>query len=241
MAEIIISSFFEDASGPVTGLTPTIRIWEVDVSGEMLIVGAPCGTGSAVDGVMVELDDCGSPPTTTDGFYRFTFSDTIGYDTTKTYVVRVDGGVGLAVGFRYQAEKISCVDSVEGIADSVWNAEAALYPSSSPETMGGRNNATYESVELIRTTDIPALFMLMDLIRKYNTNRTKIDTTDNTLTVYEDDCVTPLRIFRLLDSTSTPSVAEVCERTSIDGTVDGSSPTGFTGDDGFPTCSGDAP
>ena len=64
MAEIIISSYFEDSTGPVTGLTPTLRIWEVTAGGETLIVGAPCGTGLSTDGVMTELDDCGSPATT---------------------------------------------------------------------------------------------------------------------------------------------------------------------------------
>jgi len=232
MAEIIISSYFQDGSGPVTGLSPTLRIWEVTSTGEILIVGSPCGTGSAVDGAMSELADCGSPETEMDGFYRYTFDDTLGYDTTKAYVVRVDGGVALATAFRYQVEKISCVDAKEGIADSVWLAPAADYQLGSPETMGGLQNDTYTSVETIRLTDIPALYMLLDLVRKYNTNRTKIDGAANTLTIYDDDCVTPLRVFRLLDSTGTPSVAEVCERTSIGGV---GSP--LIGPDGLPTCS----
>lgn len=239
MAEIIISSYFENASGPATGLTPTIRIWEVTTIGEVLVVGAPCGTGSAVDGTMTELDDCGSPPQQ-DGFYRFTFTDVLGYDPTKSYVVRVDGSGALPNRFRYQASKIVPSDSSEGIADAVWNAEASQYALGSPVTMGGLQNATYTSVETIRVTDIPALFALMDLVRKYHTNRTKIDASKYTLTVYDDDCVTPIRIFRLLDSTATPSVAEVCERTSIDGTAVGS-PSTIIGDDGYPACSTDAP
>lgn len=232
MANIIISSYFQNDSGPVAGLTPTLRIWEVTDIGEVLVVGTPCGTGSATDGVMLELADCGSPETEQDGFYRYNFTDVLGYDTTKTYVVRVDGGVTLSASFRYQVEKISCIDSKEGIASSVWNANAADYTGGSPETMGGLQNNTYNSVEIIRTNDIPALYALMDLIRKYDTNRTKIDGANNTLIVYDDDCVTPLRTFRLLDSTGTPSVAEVCERTSINGT---GSP--LIGPDGFPTCS----
>lgn len=243
MAEIIISSYFENGSGPVTGLNPTVRIWEVTTTGEDLVVGSTCGSGLATDGIMTEMGECGSPVTEQDGFYRYTFSDTIGYAEDKSYVVRVDGGVALATEFRYQTERITPADALSAkfIADSVWDASSNDYPSSSPETMGGRHNATYERVEIIRTVDIPALFMLMDLVRKYNTNRTRIDIATNTLTVYDDDCTTPLRIFRLLDSTSTASVAEVCERTSIDGTVDGTSPSGFTGDDGYPACSSAAP
>lgn len=242
MADIIISSYFEDSSGPLTGLSPTIRIWEVTTAGQDLIVGAPCGSGLATDGAMVELDDCGSPEAE-DGFYRFTFTEALGYDVESTYVVRVDGGPALSVEFRYQTQRITPADAVnlDFIADAVWLADPDLYPSSSPESMGGRHNATFEKVEIIRTTDIPALFTLMDLVRKYHTNRTKIDAATNTLTVYDDDCTTPLRVFRLLDSSGTASVEEVCERSSIDGTPDGSSPSGFTGDDGHPTCSDDAP
>lgn len=238
MAEIIISSYFEDNSGPITGLTPTLRIWEVTAAGENLVVGASCGTGQNTDGVMVELNDCGSPPTVQDGFYRFTFTDTIGYDITKSYMVRVDGGVALQTRFRYQVESITPADAVDAkfIEDAVWDADAANHISGSPETMGGLQNLTdniWNSVEIIRTNDLPAIYALIDLVRKYNTNRTKIDATNNTLTVYDDDCTTILRVFRLLDSTGTPSVTEVCERTSIAGT--GTSPG--TAADGFPTCS----
>ncbi len=242
MAEIIISSYFADNSGPVTGLTPTIRIWEVTSTGQDLVVGATCGSGQNTDGNMVEMGDCGSPVTELDGFYRFTFTDLIGYDITKSYVVRADGGVTLSAEFRYQAEKITTTDAIDAqfIEDAVWDAAAANHIGGSPDTMGELQNLSddiFNTVEVIRTNDIPALYSLMDYIRKYNTNRTKIDAANNTLTIYEDDCVTVLRVFRLLDSTGTPSTEEVCERTSIDGTVDGSSPSGSTGDDGFPTCS----
>lgn len=239
MADIIISSYFENSSGPVTGLTPTIRIWEVTTMGELLVVGSPCGVGSSSDGTMTELGDCGSPETQTDGFYRYTFTDALGYDTESSYVVRVDGGAVLSTAFRYQTERITPADAVDTtfISDAVWLADPNEYPDGSPQTMGGIQN----NIEVIRLNDIPAVFDLLDLVRKYNTNRTKIDTTTSTLTIYDDDCVTPLRIFRLLDSSGTASTSEVCERTSIDGTADPESPSGFTGDDDHPTCSGATP
>ncbi len=246
MAEIIITSYFTDNSGPVTGLTPTIRIWEVISNGQDLVVGETCGSGQNTDGNMIEMGDCGSPVTEQDGFYRFTFTDTIGYDSSKSYVVRTDGGNTLSTQFRYQTESITPADAVDAtfIENAVWDAAAANHLGGSPETMGGLQNLSddiFNSVETIRLNDIPALYDLIDLVRKYDTNRTKIDATNNTLTVYDDDCTTVLRVFRLLDSTGTPSVTEVCERTSIDGTVDGSSPSGSTGADGFPTCSTAAP
>jgi hypothetical protein len=237
MSEIIISSYFADNSGPKTGLTPTIRIWEVTSSGESLIVGSPCGSGSATDGNMTEMADCGSPASSKDGFYRYTFDTVLGYDTAKTYVARIDGGNTLSSGYRYQSTSIGPLNSVEGMANAIWNESAANHPSSSPETMGGRLNSTYDNVETIRVTDIPALFSLMDLLRKYDTNRTRIDSVNNTLIIYDDDCTTVLRTFRLLDHSGLPSSSEVCERTSINGVADGSSPSGFTGSDGYPTCS----
>lgn len=237
MAETIITAYFEDPTGPLTGLTPTLRIWEVNESGQDLVVGSPCGSGSspATDATMTEMVDCGSPVAAQDGFYRFTFSDTIGYDVSKTYVVRIDGGSSLGSGVRYQTAEIAPTP------ENFWNSDPNDFVSSSPNTMGGILNEILNSVETIRLNDIPAVFNLLDLVRKYDTNRTKIDAATNTLTIYDDDCTTPLRIFRLLDSSGASSVVEVCERTSIDGTVDGDSPSGFTGDDGQPTCSSTAP
>jgi hypothetical protein len=53
---------------------------------------------------------------------------------------------------------------------------------------------------------------LLDVIRKYSTNRTRVDATAKTLTVYDDDCTTVLRVFDLLDGAGSPSIDEVCER-----------------------------
>jgi len=45
-----------------------------------------------------------------------------------------------------------------------------------------------------------------------DTNRTKIDDVAKTLTVYDDDCTTVLRVFQLLDQNGNPSTDSVCER-----------------------------
>ena len=45
--------------------------------------------------------------------------------------------------------------------------------------------------------------------------RTRIDPTSKTLTVYDEDCTTILRVFNLYDSTGTPSVVDVCERKPV--------------------------
>ena len=120
MAEIIISSFFQDAAGPRTGLTPTIRIYEVGTTTNTLIVGTPCGTGSATDGVMTEVIGCASPQEG-DGGYKYIFTDALGYDTTKTYQIHVDGGVILPVAARFQSEVIppDDVGAVSTIVDFI--------------------------------------------------------------------------------------------------------------------------
>jgi len=53
---------------------------------------------------------------------------------------------------------------------------------------------------------------LLDALIKYDKNKTKIDPTAKTLTVYDDDNSTPIAIFDLKDSTGAPSVTEVFER-----------------------------
>lgn len=218
MAEIVISSYFENSSGPVTGLSPTIRIWEVNATGDILVVGTPCGTGSASDGAMLEVEDCGSPASTQDGFYRFVFADTIGYDPTKSYVVRVDGGVALQTRFRYQTSQISPVDafSIEGIADAVWDEPRAdhLNPGSTGEALSQIKAETTDIIDKLYL-DADSVLEVVQLLLKMEAGRTKIDPVANTLTVYDEDCTTVLRVFNLLDSTGAPSVVDVCERVPV--------------------------
>lgn len=50
------------------------------------------------------------------------------------------------------------------------------------------------------------------LLQKYQENRQVIDKIANTLTIYDDDDVTPILVFSLLDSLGSPSTDEVAER-----------------------------
>jgi hypothetical protein len=50
------------------------------------------------------------------------------------------------------------------------------------------------------------------LLQKYQENRQVIDKTLNTLTIYDDDDITPILVFSLLDSLGSPSTDEVAER-----------------------------
>lgn len=267
MAEVIINSFYSRPTGlPATGLSPKIRIWEVNGSDQTLVIGAPEGTGdpgpagggasagpgAGFDGTMVEIFDKtvgvvggGGLPIggSRDGFYKYTFDTFNGFDDTKTYLVRTDGGATLPAALRFQVVRIDPSNFVDlsTIPDSVWEANPANYPpGGSPLTMGGTVNNIEDIVENIDTTttdiqttvtnidtlvtaidacvdqiktvDLPAIFTLLECVRKYDTNRTRIDPVTFTLTIFDDDCVTPLRVFRLFDHNGQPSITNVCER-----------------------------
>lgn len=73
-----ILAFFTDSGAPKTGLTPTIRIWDI---------GA--GSLDVVDEDMTEVGD---------GFYNYNFTD---YDEEKDYAIRMDGTATLSNTDRY--------------------------------------------------------------------------------------------------------------------------------------------
>ena len=52
----------------------------------------------------------------------------------------------------------------------------------------------------------------VQVLLKYSTNRTQVDSTNKTLTVFDDDNITPIKIFRLLDLAGNPSIDAVYER-----------------------------
>lgn len=215
----IINSFITTNGNPATGLTPTIRIWEVTGSTQNLIIGAPNGSYSAVDGIMTEVTDSPSG----DGFYKFEFTDIAGYSNTKHYLARIDAGIAVPTSERWQVTAIDPMSAmnVQDTAAAVWDATASAHIT--PGTTGEKLSQTAANVANL-VLDMVTVKNLVDLILKYDTNRTKIDPIAKTLTIYENDCTTPLRVFQLLDSTGNPSVTEVCERKPIAAT------------DGKPTC-----
>lgn len=219
MAEIEINSFFTkggqpaidiDNKNPIGGRNyPLIRIWEVAGSVYTLIVGDTAGTGSAADGTMVPVTTAGIE----DGFYSYLFTTATGYDTTKKYLVRADGGPSLPQHERYQ---VAHVDSdtldVDAIADAVWDEPATDHLGvGSTGLLLSQTKANTDQLFL----DVASVQNIVDLVLKYDTNRTNIDTVNNEMVIYDDDCTTVLRRFKLLDSNGIPSTEEVCERKPI--------------------------
>jgi hypothetical protein len=74
------------------------------------------------------------------------------------------------------------------------------------------------TVEATQTTisamdlDINTIVSIVNTLLKYEKNRTRVDKNAYTLTVYDDDGVTPLKIFNLKDFTGAASYTEVAER-----------------------------
>lgn len=211
MADFIISSYFENNTGPITGLSPTIRIWEISATGNTLLVGAPCGVAQSTDGAMVEVSACGSPATTQDGFYSFNFSAALGYDPTKFYVIRVDGGSSLASQFRYQSAELTPAQAISN--EGVWDVQRAshLLSGSTGEALSQiKADTTNISDKLYLDAD--SVLDVVQLMLKMDAGRTKIDPAAKTLTIYDTDCTTVLRTFELYDSNGNKSITDVCER-----------------------------
>lgn len=74
---MLLTAFFSDKGVPKTGLTPTIDVWEDDATH---VVNAQNMTEIA------------------GGWYKYNFA---GYDESKDYVIRADGGASLADNDRY--------------------------------------------------------------------------------------------------------------------------------------------
>lgn len=165
-----VTTFFTNNGVPATGLSPTIRIWDIDTN--MLVV---------TDDNMTEIGD---------GFYKYNY---MGYDPLKDYVIRADGGASLPDAERYTVGTSDL--SKEELADSIWEEPFADH--NTLGTMGAK---------------ITTLESLLIILQKYESNRTRIDVSTKTLTVYDDDGITPIQIFNLYDSSGSPSVAQVAER-----------------------------
>jgi len=93
-----VLAFFTNSGVPTTGLSPTIRILDVDDS-TAVVTNAP----------MVEVGD---------GFYKYDFT---AYDGKKDYAVRCDGGATLSPSDRYSYGNNDSFS--EDIADQVWDEQ----------------------------------------------------------------------------------------------------------------------
>lgn len=244
MAEIIISSEFIINGVAQTGLSPTIRIWEINNTDQTLVIGTTEGTndpgpagggptpgpGAGNDGIMVEVFDksvgvvgSGGLPIggSQDGYYKYVFDTVNGYDPSKDYLVKVDGGVALPNNERFQTVNINPTDNLNHVVDRIY--DEPIINHLTPGSVGFAINTTNTNTTQL-LIDLIDVENLLDLLLKFDTNRTKIDKLNKELIIYDDDCTTVLRKFKLLDAGGTPSVTDMCERKPIAAT------------DGLPIC-----
>lgn len=116
------------------------------------------------------------------------------------------------------------------IADAVWDAQTNQHTDAG--SFGKQANDTKLNVDDTNTdlataktvideikTDVDGLvtsntsiLSLVEILLKYSKNRTRVDQTAKTLTVYDDDTLTPIKVFNLKDFSGAPSITEVAER-----------------------------
>lgn len=209
---MIISSFFTFNGAPAIGLSPL----------PTLIIYSVTGTTQTVVVSGVSMVEVGS------GFYQYLFT---AYDPTQEYVFRADGGSTYISDNpeRYQAGAIQVAtitsSTTTDIAAAVWDQTTSTHVAAG--TFGLLEQQTAANVVAVANNlyvNANSVLDIVNLLAQYEMNRTKIDPVACTLTVYEADCVTPLRVFKLLDTTGAPSISEVAERKPI------------SANDGFPVC-----
>jgi len=91
----------------------------------------------------------------------------------------------------------------------VWDQDTANHVIA--DTFGALMQDIYVDTTDLRVDSV-TIIDLVTLLLKYESNRTKIDKVAKTLTVYDNNGITPIKVFNLKDSTGTPSVTEVTER-----------------------------
>jgi hypothetical protein len=187
--EKLISAFFTRSGVPQTGLTPTIDIYHYTATVNTQVV-----TGAALTEIAA-------------GFYKYEFTT---FDPKEAYVFLIDGGTTLIPSERYlyggnEAE-------IKGIASEVWEEVAADHVVNG--TTGDKLSKIHADTQAISVSVATAISLLETLI-KYERNRTKIDKTAGTLTVYDDDGTTAIRVFDLKDDTGVFSVTEITERVPV--------------------------
>jgi len=150
-----------------------------------------------------------------DGFYKdqtFVFTDgaldgqarIIATYTGTSRTVTLDEALTSApvngVGIQIIADHIHPITQ---IAAAVWDAALGSHIAS-----GSFGEAVGANIKIDSATAVSLATTLL----KYQRNRTRIDTTAKTLTIYDDDDLTPITIFDLKDTGGSPSITEISER-----------------------------
>lgn len=181
--KLMVAFFTTSAGAPATGLSAVVDIWEVNGGTQVVTAGA-----------MTEIGG---------GFYKYDFTS---YDYTKLYGVRYDGGSTL--GSRRYAVAFNS-SFYQDVAYGNWEEIATDHAATG--TLGLLQNQIAADTSAT-SINVGTLLSVAQTMMKYHTNKTKIDFTNFTLTVYDNDGTTPLQTFDLKDRLGAPSTTDIAER-----------------------------
>lgn len=138
------------------------------------------------------------------GWYRY---DYVNYDPRLNYIFTIDGGMTLADcdRYKYGGNESYVEDITTGVLDE------PILNHTTTGSVADTITKIKSDTQTILVSEA-SLAALIDTILKYQRNRTKIDTANAQLIIYDNDCITPLTTFNLIDFNGMPSVQEVCER-----------------------------
>lgn len=108
-----------------------------------------------------------------------------------------------------QSTPATSTGTLPNIASRVWEEVALSHLATG--TMGEKLNLVKADTNSIAMS-VVSVEAMVNLILKYDKNRTKIDTASKTLIIYDNDGVTPIQVFNLKDASGNPSVVESYER-----------------------------
>lgn len=134
-----------------------------------------------------------------DGFYKYVFNLGAGFNETQKYVCLFDAGGSIPDYERYNNGTITpdlgneILEQGEDILNAINN---------NPDSLSAK---------------LEAIFTQTTYLRKFESNRTKVDVNYGELIVYDDDCTTVLWKFRLMDENGLPNVESVAERLPTSG------------------------
>lgn len=170
------------------------------MSNKIVLYGAPTGSLISFEvrdlegALVIAIPGIENPPGSGD-FYCSLASNGIPVGDYEV-LVKVAGVYGGVTPVYWNGTDI-VLDRIQA-ATAVWDEPLSLH--NQVGSAGAAQLAINTAVELTR------------LILKYQRNRTKIDQFNFTLTVYDDDGVTPIRVFNLKDFNGLQSLTEVAER-----------------------------
>jgi hypothetical protein len=169
----------------------------VTLNGTPQIGLTPLPTITVYDSVTNAVVLTGNTQEVGGGFYKYVMP---ALSPTIDYVIVADAGSGFPDSDRYYYGEIDKLNDLA--ANTIWNypANSSLNAGSFGALLNAIDNATSMSLTLI------------EVLIKFQENRTKVDPVAKTLTVYDDDQTTPLKIFNLYNNNGVLDINAVFER-----------------------------